>query len=222
MDERFPAHWRKRRALFAVAGSFAATVLFALYNGALGIAHSSVWHGSICAYYIQLSVLRGSLLAAGRKVKGEGPEEAVPYRRRVFYRTSGLLLVMDLALAAPVALMVMDRRPVRMGMIPAIASASYTTYKIAFASIGPRRGGLFQRELHVIRLIDALVSVLILQNTLIVAVEGAISQRMFPVVAVSSAAISLLVFSISLVWIVRGNELCQEEEPPGMGPEEPR
>lgn len=29
---------------------FAATVAFALYNGALGVVYASPWHGSICAY----------------------------------------------------------------------------------------------------------------------------------------------------------------------------
>lgn len=212
--EPFQARLREKRALFAAAGTaggFATTVLFALYNGALGVLHSSLWHGSICAYYILLSALRGSLLAAGRRAKKKAPEEAAQYRRRVFLRTSGVMLVMNLALTVPAALMALDRRPVRMGLIPAIASAAYTTCKISSASVRFQKTGndLLRRELSVIRLIDALVSVLVLQNTLIVAVDGGISPRMFPLAAISSAAIFLFILLLSLVWMARGAELCR-------------
>lgn len=209
-NKLFFAPRQERRTFFILAGGFAATVLFAVYNGALGILHSSVWHGSICAYYIQLSVLRGSLLAAGRRVKEKGPREAAQYRKRVFYRTSGIMLAMNLALTVPAALMVMDRRPVRLGMIPAIASAAYATYKVSAASVRFRKAGkeLLQRELDVIRLIDALVSVLVLQNTLLVAVDGGISPRMLPVAAISSAAMLFSAFFISLAWTVRGVKIC--------------
>lgn len=204
---------KRNNTFFSLTGGFAATVLFALYNGSLGVLHSSVWHGSVSVYYILLSALRGGLLIAVRRVKVKTPEDAAQYTKRVFYRTSGILLVMNLALTAPVSLMVMDRRPVRMELIPAIASAAYATYKISAASVKFRKAGkdLFQRELDAIRLIDAQVSVLVLQNTLIVTVDGGISQKMFPIAAISSAVIFLSVLLISLAWIARGSKLCKEK-----------
>ena len=36
-------------------GSLFVTALFALYNGFLGVYHASLWHGSICAYYLVLA-----------------------------------------------------------------------------------------------------------------------------------------------------------------------
>lgn len=203
------AHWRDSRPLRATvgrAGGFAATVLFALYNGALGVLHASPWHGSISAYYILLSLLRGRLLLAGRTVNKKGPEDAARYERRVFRATSAVMLIMNLALTVPVSLMVLDRRPIQTGLIPAIASATYTTYKISAAAVKLRgkRGGLFDRELRFLQFVDALVSILVLQNTLLVAVNGGVSQRMLPLVAISSAGILLVIFAITLIWIVRG------------------
>ncbi len=64
-------------------------------------------------------------------------------------------------------------------------------------------GTILDREWGMIRLVDALVSVLVLQNTLIIAVDGGISPRMFRLVAVSSASILLLIFAVSAVWFVR-------------------
>lgn len=180
--------------------SFAATAAFALYNGALGLYHSSLWHGSICTYYILLSLLRGALLLA------EG-QEGIPdrWRKRVFYGTSGLLLTLNGALMAPVALMVLSRRPVSVGLVPAIFSAAYTTYKITAAAVGLRKrsGNMFSRELGVLRFDDALVSVLVLQNTLITVVDGKVSGGMFRLAAVTSGVIFLLIFGAAFLWYRR-------------------
>lgn len=201
------ARWRESAALRAKAGTlggFAATVAFALYNGVLGISRSSVWHGSICVYYLLLSALRGGLLAAKRRSGGLTGGDAARQRRRVFWTASAVMLVMNAALAVPAALMVLDRRPAQMGMIPAIASAAYTTYKISAAAVKLRRreGDLFARELRVLRFVDAMVSILVLQNTLIRAVDGSVSQEMFYLTAISSAGLLLAIFAALLVWTV--------------------
>lgn len=187
-------------------GGFASTVIFALYNGALGLLHSSLWHGSICAYYILLSLLRGVLLLA------EGREGvSARWKKRIFYGTSGLMLALNGALTVPAALMVLSRRPVSMGLIPAITSATYTTYKIAAAvGLGEKRGNVFARELGVLRFADALVSVLVLQNTLITVMEGEASGEMFRLSAVTSGGIFFLIFGVSLFWFQKGRKSLQE------------
>lgn len=202
------ARWRESASLRAKAGTwggFAATVAFALYNGALGLRNASLWNGSICAYYILLSALRGSLLAAERRSGRLDGAAAARLEKRAFAGTAAAMLVMNGALAVPVALMVLDRRPAQMGLIPAITSATYTTYKISAAAVKLRRRkeSVFAGELGIIRFVDALVSVLVLQNTLICAVEGGVSQGMFYLAAVSSAGIFLAITAVLVAWIVR-------------------
>lgn len=197
--------WRESATLRAKAGTlggFAATVAFALYNGVLGISRSSVWHGSICVYYLLLSALRGGLLAAKRRSGGLTGGDAARQRRRVFWTASAVMLVMNAALAVPAALMVLDRRPAQRGMSPAIAPAAYTTYNSPAAAVklGRREGDLFARELRVLRFVDAMVSILVLQNTLIRAVDGSVSQEMFYLTAISSAGLLLAIFAALLVW----------------------
>ncbi len=208
-----PTHWRENRPLFATIGGFAATVLFALYNGGLGIWYSSPWHESICIYYILLSLLRGILLVAEWKAEKREQELAENYRKRVFCVTSGIVLAINVALTMPISLMVLDRRPIQTGLIPAIASAAYTTYKISAAVVKLKRtnGTILEQELNMIRLVDALVSVLVLQNTLIIAVEGGIPPRLFRLAAISSAGIFLLVFAVPVAWFIRGIIFCQEK-----------
>ena len=59
-SNRLLSRRRKARPLLAevgTAGGFVSTLLFALYNGGLGVWYASLWYGSICAYYILLSLL---------------------------------------------------------------------------------------------------------------------------------------------------------------------
>ena len=63
--KRFLNRWKTEydwRTFTQSLGSFAVNVFFALYNGFLGVRHSSLWHGSICAYYLFLVLLRGGIL----------------------------------------------------------------------------------------------------------------------------------------------------------------
>lgn len=206
---RQAAHRRERRPLgrsWSAVGGFAATVLFALYNGALGLVHASPWHGSICVYYLLLSALRGALLDAERR---RGQRGAAPWGRgRTFRLTAAMLLLLNAALTAPVALMVLDARPVQMGMIPAIASATYTTYKISAAAVKLKRPApsVFLRQLDLLGFVDALVSILVLQNTLITAVDGEISGEMFLLSAVTSGGLFLVILVLSVLWLLRGGK----------------
>lgn len=189
----------KLQAAIRAAG-VAATPLFALYNGALGLWYGSVWHGSICAYYLLLSLLRGLLLTAWRRssVSPDKTQEAAGLLRLVSF----LLLLPNAVLILPVSLMVLDGRPTRLGLIPAIATAAYTTYKITAACVKLKRaeGGIFARQLSRLDFVDALVSILVLQNTLLTTVDGAVTQEMLPVAAASSAAILLVILILSIYW----------------------
>lgn len=57
-----------RTVIFAI-GSFSMSILFGLYNGALGIIGRSIWFGALAAYYILLAFLRGGILLYHGKKK---------------------------------------------------------------------------------------------------------------------------------------------------------
>lgn len=50
------------KTVASAVGSLAVTMVFAIYNGFLGIYHSSVWYGTICVYYMVLAGLRGTII----------------------------------------------------------------------------------------------------------------------------------------------------------------
>lgn len=119
--------WKKDYQLSTLITSSISAVIstaFTLYNGILGIVYQSLWHGSICVYYLCLSVIRAILILTRRKNNG-----------KIFVITHILLLIMDIMLIVPIAVMVKGERSYTYGLIPAIAMATYTTYRITVALI---------------------------------------------------------------------------------------
>lgn len=201
---------RRFKTLAGAALSFGVTVLFALYNGLLGLRLSSVWHGGICAFYLLLAGLRGLILLAERRNRTEDERQRAARRQRTFRASAAMLLLLNLSLILPISLMVVMKKPVNMGSIPAIAMAAYTTYKLTRALLSIRRqrreswGDILITELRTINLIDALVSVLALQNTLIMVYQEGEDREMFLLAAVSSAVIYLGIILITLRLLLGG------------------
>lgn len=206
--------WRQdyiRQTMTSAAMSFGCTVVFALYHGYLGLCCGSVWHGSIGVFYLLLAVIRGVVLWAEQKNRTRSPLQQERCRRRTFLISSIFLLMLDLALILPISMMVTLDTPATMGLIPAIAMAVYTTWKITMASvhIGRQRrragGNILVAELRTVNFIDALVAILTLQNTLIMVKRtGAGENGMLPVSAASSAVIYAVIVSITLRMMCRG------------------
>ena len=190
------------KTLISPTASLCVTILFALYHGFLGLAASSIWHGSICVFYLLLVVIRGIILLTEYRIKSEREEEKQRRRRKTFSITSVLLLLLNLSLMLPISLMVLLQNQVNIGKIPAIAMAAYTTYKITMALIHIRRQKIYHvliRELRTINLIDALVSILTLQSTLIMVNSGPAEEtNMLTLSSISSAAIYIVIIIVTV------------------------
>ena len=190
------------KTLISSAMSLCITTLFALYHGLLWLVLSSVWHGSICVFYLLLVVIRGVILLTEHQIKSKSEKEKQLRRQKVLGVTSALLFLLNFSLALPISLMVLLKKPIHIGKIPAIAMAAYTTYKITMAMIHIRRhkiSHILLRELRIINLIDALVSILTLQNTLImVNASPGEENTMLTLSAISSAGIYLMIIVITI------------------------
>ena len=207
--KRFLSRWKAEydfKTYITATGSLAVTLLFALYNGFLGIYHASLWHGTICVYYILLTLLRGLIIFAAKKIdQGEAQESA---RNSAFLAVSFLLLILNISLVVPISIMVRQQRPVSMTLIPAITMAAYTTYKLIMASANLRKRKTSSDSLvwllRTISFIDALVSILTLQNTLIMVHSNGVDMGMLPFTATTSAFVWTAVLVLSLSAIIKG------------------
>ena len=204
---RFFSRWKSDydfKTITAAGLSLAVTGAFALYNGFLGAYLPSVWYGTICVYYIILTALRGSIILAEKRIAGT--EDRAEKRERVCLAASALLLVLNVSLIVAVSMMVRQQKPVHVTLIPAVAMAAYTTYKVTMASIHLKRrkrsSDSLVRLLRTISFIDALVSVLTLQNTLIMLNATGEELSMLPLTAMTSAAVFLTVLLLSLHALV--------------------
>ena len=134
------ARWRTDydfKTITAAFGSLVLTAVFALYNGFLGIYNASLWHGSICVYYIVPVLLRTIIITARKRTGGKDAHEQ--RKSKVYTASATLLLFLNICLAVPVSPMVFRQKPVDMTLIPAIAMVAYTTYKVIMSSINLKR-----------------------------------------------------------------------------------
>ncbi len=212
--------WQKDYDFKTFTSSFASmliTIAFALYNGYLRLAHRSHWHGSICVYYLLLVALRAvALLSEKEALKRECSGQEDGFRLRMYLICSILLLVLNLCLIGPVALLVMQEKPVDMTKIPAIAMAAYTFYKITIAAINlaKRRtsGNCLVRLLRAINFIDALLSIATLQNTLIMVATTGDKITLLPLTATTSALIWLAVVALSVSGLIWGIKAYRRDD----------
>lgn len=181
--------------VFSSAISTLISIVFALYNGALGIVYQSWWHGLICVYYLLLATIRAILIGTRRK-----------NQKTIRMITYLLLLVMDVSLIGPIYVMVSGERSYTYGLIPAIAMAAYTTYRITISIVHFRKSRKKDKsllfELRMINMTDALVAVLSLQNALII-VNGGMNEGMRTLTAWTSGGIYLVIVLITIMSFIK-------------------
>ncbi len=170
---------------------------FMAFNAVLGVMYSSLWHGSISVYYALLFIVRSVIVLHQRR-----GEDNVRNDRDIYLRTHVLLLVMNLSLIVPIAMMTIGSHSYTHGLIPAIAMATYTTYRVTMAIMNAvkakKEASVFISELRTINFIDAMLSVLTLQNALIIATGGQ-SEDMQTLTAYTSGGIWLLVVAVTVL-----------------------
>lgn len=181
---------------------------FTVFNVVLGIVYRSVWNISISVYYVLLAIVRGIVVHSQRKVSASDNQKKQEQYKRVYFRTHILMIFMDMCLIAPIAYMVIGERSYEYGLIPAIAMAAYTTYRITMGIINlgksQKQENILIKELRTVNLQNSLVAVLTLQNALIIA-NGSDMQSMLALTVWTSAGIWLMIviFTVKSFLYVR-------------------
>ncbi len=214
--ERLLERWRNDydfKTFIGALASLAVTLIFAIGNGFLGIHRSSLWHGCICVYYIILVFLRGSIIIAQKR--SAACPDRVRQRNKVCAGASVLLLLLNASLIVPIILLVRLQKPLDMTLIPALAMSAYTFWKIIMASVHLRQrkrtSNSLVKLLRSISFIDALVSILTLQNTLIMIGSGDQELSMLPVSAVSSGIILVIIVGLSVASLIQSLRALRQQ-----------
>lgn len=165
-------------------------IAFVIFNGVFALLYHSVWHLSVFCYYAILLGIRGYIIFSIKTKQSQ---------KKVYIRTHIFLLIMSISMVFPFAVMVNGEREYNYGLIPAIAIAAYTTYRITMASIHLRKSRkietLLIKELRTINFVDSLMAITSLQNTMIMA-NGGMTEEMKTLCSWSNGGVFLLLLFV--------------------------
>ncbi|MBR7163047.1 MAG: hypothetical protein IKD35_03640 [Clostridia bacterium] len=186
-----------------------------MYNGVLGGINSSVWNGAICVYYLLLAVLRGTIAITERNLVDKSNEYKYNQRKKVFYSTSIVLIVQNFAIVVPIVMMIFFQRNVNVDIITAIAIAVHTVYKVVVASTNLKKRkqstNILVREVTIINFIDALVSIMVMQNTLIMTMGGEKDPAMLILSSTASAVMMSAAIGLNIFNVVSTKKYLQKQ-----------
>ena len=182
--------YNKRTVIFAFL-SVLAIICFTVYNAILGFLFDSIWHICIFVYYVFLLLIKG-LLVFGILYKKTRSNQLI-----VVYVTFIMLIILTFVMIAPAILLVLDKRTYNLGLIPSIASAAYTTYNITMSIINLKKAKNTDepiiKQIRLVNLVNTLMSILVLQNTLILANGGYTDEMKILSMATSIGIIVLII-----------------------------
>lgn len=197
------------RTFVASVFSFFVTVIFASYNVFLGISHLSGWNLGIGVYYFLLVAVKLPIIAFENKRQNATIDNAQKkiHLKKTLLGQSIMLFAIDFALIAPLVLMIYQKRAINFSKISAIATATYTAYKIITATIHffktRRNFSLNMKTIRKINFIDALVSVLSLQYILTITFGDASNSDISNLCKITSIAFWLLLLLLSTLSLAQ-------------------
>ncbi len=196
-----------RTVVFAIF-TFIMSLAMSAFHVVIAVITRSFWYGALASYYIMLAVLRGRLLVYHKNKRTlTEPDEYVRARK---YRTTGyLLLVLNIALTSAIVQMIFDDKAFIYldWLVYAVAAYTFTKMFMATFNMIKARGhdDLTVRAIRSIGGVDAVVSLLALQTTLLHSFGGASQQNTMVLNAITGSAVGLFVLSLSVFMIIKGN-----------------
>lgn len=209
---KFTAHlvedYGFRTLIFATL-SFAVNVGYALFEGVMGILSHSIWYGSLAAYYILLSLIRGFIvIREHRKSAAKEGERAALTRKLKTYRGCGIsLMVLDVAMCVAVTQMVLSEHTVSHEGMMILVIAMYTFYKAIMAVTNLVKASRIKDpivlSLRDINIADALISVISLETAMLAAFGQGEDMRILQ--AITGFFVCALTIVLGVVMVIQAN-----------------
>ena len=191
----------RSRILAAEGLGLILNIIFALYNGVLGIFYSSIWFAALCVYYIILSVMRYAAIRWEKKnaVMGGMTELSV-------MRLSGaMLIVLSVVLAVTNLISMKNNIEIRYSTVVMISIAAYTTFKVTLAIVNAvkvkKRKSYLLTALRNIGCADAAASVLSLQRSMLVSFDGMSRSEIQLMNILTGAAVFVFVMIVGIAMV---------------------
>lgn len=197
---------RLRSVLVTLPG-MGLNLIYAVFNGVIGITDHSAWYGSLSAYYLLLCAMRFLSVSYAQRVFTKNEQNSNLEKREVkVYRNCGIMLsVMSIALGGAVIMLVSGEGGKSYPGLMIYAVATYTFYKLTMSIISMvkarKEKSVLLITLRYIGHSDALVSMLSLQTALFAAF-GQESGKLIPIMnALTGTAICLMVLGLGIYMV---------------------
>ena len=190
--------------------SFSLAALFAVVSGVMAIVALSVWYGVLAAYYLCLCAVRVAVTVAGRRA--QKADDVPRAKLSVYFGCGAALLVLETALCASVTLRLLGSVTNASDEIMAIATAAYTFTKVIMAIANMIKARKLHdpvvQSLRNIAIIDALVSLLALEMTMVTVFGGEDGADIsIPTGAVIGFVICALTMGMGIFMMIRASVL---------------
>lgn len=194
------------RLVRSAARSLCFNLLYALYNGWLGLAGRSVWFIAMFAYYAILSTLRFSAVLCARKSQ-TAPGDLEYF---VMKLSGALLTVLGLVLGSMVYLSTAEHVASQHDAIVMITIATYTFYKITVAILRAvkRRQypSLLLAAIRGIGYADVAASALTLQRSMLASFGGLAEAEVLTMNVLTGTAVCLFVLALGITMMIKGTK----------------
>ena len=195
------------RVLLSAGVSLGCNLLYAIYNGALGILSLSSWFAAMCAFYSILAVMRFVAVLCGWRSHLHPGRDA----QRQMGRLLGLLLAaLSVVLARMNALSLAQGRVERHGEIVMISIAAYTFYKIGVSVVQAVRQrkdpSLLLAGLRRVRYAEVAASLLTLQRSMLATFDGMAAADIHRMNIATGAMVCLFVGGLGVTLLHKGGK----------------
>lgn len=194
-------HNRTFRAVVGVWGGTAANFAFSAVRFVLWGLYASVFFFSSAVYYLLIGGIRVSIAFAYR---ARGRRGGFKYECRVYRRVARLLFLLNLPMGGVITLFVCTMPPVTYPGFTIYASATYTFYMLTLSVVNlvkfRRVGSPILSAAKALNLVAALMSLLGLQNALIVTFSSGSAYRTM-MNALTGSAVFLAVLAIAVFML---------------------
>lgn len=195
---------QRDRIILSAAFSFLVNLMYALYNGGLGIANLSIWFISMCAYYIILSTMRFSAILCEYKNSKTTSDDTEYF---VMKLSGSLLVLLSFVLTGIIYISLAENIAAKHESIMMITIATYTFYKLTMAIMRAVK----QRKNHspllvTIRSIgyaDVAASVLTLQRSMFASFGELTDRKTHTMNVLTGAVVCLFVLVLGLSMIIK-------------------
>lgn len=198
---------QRYRVIFAATFGFFFNLLYAIYNGILGVLNQSLWFAVMCAYYIILGTMRFSAILCERK-----NNDTVSIQTEFFVmKFSGIMLtVLSAVLTGVIYISISQNIAAKYDEIIMITIATYTFGKIAMAiirAVKQRNNPLpLLATIRSIGYAEVAVSILTLQRSMLVSFGSMNDANKHILNVATGAAVCLFVLGLGITLLVKNRK----------------